>query len=170
MLPGEHVVVQKLDVQGRCVVSYDADVDEMLPRGILLVARWTRPPLSLGYTTFETGDHFREWFFTDLWYNIFAVASSTGVHKGWYCNIAEPATIQDHTVSSRDLLLDLWVDRDYGMQVLDEDEFSSDPWLTPEDRIRALEALRELRLRVESRLPPFDAVPLPNFPAEGPWL
>jgi predicted RNA-binding protein associated with RNAse of E/G family len=157
MLPGEHVVVQKLDVQGRCVVSYDAVVDEMLPSGVLLAARWTRPTLSLGYTTFETGDRFREWFFTDLWYNIFAVASSTGRHKGWYCNIAEPATIQEHTVSSRDLLLDLWVDGDYSMQVLDEDEFTTDRRLTPEDRERAVEALRELRLRVEGRLPPFNS-------------
>lgn len=160
MLPGEHVVVLKLDVQGRCVVSYDADVDEMLPSGVILAARWTRPTLSLGYTTFETGDCFREWFFTDRWYNIFAVASSTGRHKGWYCNIAEPASIQEHTVSSRDLLLDLWVDSDYSMQVLDEDEFTSDRWLTPEDRARALEALRELRVRVESKLPPFDSLPL----------
>ena len=155
MLPGERVVVQKLDVQGRCVVSYDAVVDEILPSGVLLAARWTRPSLSLGYTTFEIGDYFREWFFTDLWYNIFAVTSSTGEHKGWYCNIAEPACIEEHTVSSRDLLLDLWVDRDYRMQVLDEDEFTSDSLLTPEDRSRAVEALRELRRRVESRLLPF---------------
>jgi uncharacterized protein len=158
MLPGEHVVVQKLDVRGRCVVSYDAVVEEILPSGVLLAACWTRPTLSLGYTTFETGDRFREWFFTDLWYNIFAIASSTGRHKGWYCNIAEPARIQEHTVSSRDLLLDLWVDSDYSMKVLDEGEFTSDRYLAPEDRARAVEGLRELRLRVESKLSPFDSL------------
>jgi uncharacterized protein len=155
MQPGEKIVVWKLDTRGEPVTSYEAVLEEVLPTGMLLLARWTRPPLALGYTTFETGDRFHEWFFTDRWYNIFAVAGEDGRHKGWYCNIAEPARIEGGTVSSRDLLLDLWVDSGYHVQVLDEDEFLADQYLTSEARARARNALAELTTRVRMRLPPF---------------
>ena len=121
-----------------------------------LTASWTRPTLELGYTSFETGDRFSEWFFTDLWYNIFAVASANGDLKGWYCNVAEPAHIDERSLSSRDLLLDLWVDTTYAMTVLDEQEFDSDEFLTPEVRGHAVQALDQLRVRVARREPPFD--------------
>ena len=155
MLPGEQVVVRKLNTRGELVTSYEAVFEELLPGGVLLLARWTRPPLALGYTTFETGDRFREWFFTDRWYNIFAIAGEDGRHKGWYCNIAEPARIEDRTISSRDLLLDLWVDCDYRVQVLDEDEFLADQYLTKDVRALAQSALAELTSRVRLRLTPF---------------
>jgi hypothetical protein len=155
MLPGEQVVVRKLNTRGELVTSYEAVFEELLPGGVLLLARWTRPPLALGYTTFETGDRFREWFFTDRWYNIFAIAGEDGRHKGWYCNIAEPARIEDRTISSRDLLLDLWVDCDYRVQVLDEDEFLADQYLTKDVRALAQGALAELTSRVRLRLTPF---------------
>jgi len=154
--PGERVAVHKLNTQGTDAISYEAELESVLPNGVRLAARWTRPPLALGYTTFETGDHFTEWFFTDLWYNIFDIASSRGRHKGWYCNIAEPALIALPILSSRDLLLDLWVNNDYTMQVLDEEEFAADRFLTPEMRALALQGLDELRTRVEQRQPPFD--------------
>ncbi len=154
--PGARIVVQKLDTRGVCTLTYDAVVAEVLPNGLRLDARWTRPALALGYTTFETGDHFTEWYFTDRWYNIFEIASPDGRRKGWYCNITEPAQIVDHTLSNRDLLLDLWVNPDYSMIVLDEDEFAEDTALTPETRAKALATLAELCAIVERHEPPFD--------------
>jgi len=155
MQPGEQMVVWKLNTRGEPVTSYDATLEQVLPRGVVLSARWTRPPLALGYTTFDTGDRFREWFFTDRWYNIFAIAGEDGRHKGWYCNIAEPAHIAEGIISCRDLLLDLWVDGDYQMQVLDEDEFRADQYLTNEIRAQAQSALAELSDRVRMRISPF---------------
>jgi uncharacterized protein len=155
MQPGNQIVVWKLNTRGEPVTSYEAVLEELLPGGVLLSARWTRPTLALGYTTFETGDRFREWFFTDRWYNIFAIAGEDGRRKGWYCNIAEPARIEEGTISSRDLLLDLWVDSDYRVQVLDEDEFLADPYLTSDTRALAQSALTELTARVRMRLAPF---------------
>jgi uncharacterized protein len=155
MQPGEQMVVWKLNTRGEPVLSYEAILEEVLPSGVLLEARWTRPPLALGYTTFETGDRFREWFFTDRWYNIFAISGESGPHKGWYCNIAEPARIEERTIFSRDLLLDLWVGSDYSTQVLDEEEFLADQYLTGEVRALARDALAELSALVTRRLSPF---------------
>jgi uncharacterized protein len=154
----EQVVVQKLDTRGRLVTSYAATVAERFAGGVLLDARWERPTLALGYTTFETGDCFREWFYSDRWYNIFEIAASGGAIKGWYCNIAEPATITETEIRCRDLLLDLWVAPDGGMLILDEDEFTADDSIDAPTRTQALAALAELQQMVAARETPFDRI------------
>ncbi len=137
--------VHKLDLQGKVTVSYDAEVEEWLPDGVRLAARWTRPPMELGYVTFETGDCFTEWFYRDRWYNIFEVATAEGTLKGWYCNVAAPAAIDEHELFCRDLLLDLWVTPAGETSVLDEDEFAAEPALDAATREQAHAGLAELR-------------------------
>jgi hypothetical protein len=151
-------VVHKLNTRGELVVTYEGELAERLPDGVLLDARWTRPPLPLGYTTFAPGDRFREWYYTDRCYSIFEIASPNGTLKGWYCNIAEPAVIAENTITYRDLLLDLWVAHDGALTVLDEDEFAADHTLGAATRSAAWAALDELRRRVGAREPPFDAI------------
>lgn len=152
---GSVVTVHKLDPGGRRVTSYSAAVIERSSTRVALDARWTRPPLALGYITFETGDQFIEWFYTDRWYNIFEVRASDGRLKGWYCNVAEPARLSATEVSCRDLLLDLWVSPNGATQTLDEDEFAQEPRLTASEREHALHALEELRAMVAGQAPPF---------------
>lgn len=153
------VVVQKLNTRGEVVLTYEARLAQWLPDGVVLDAHWTRPPLSLGYTTFETGDHFREVYYTNRWYNIFEIRSAVGELKGWYCNVAEPARITETRVAARDLYLDLWVAPDGGMTVLDEDELAADTTLDAQTRAMARAALDELRRRVLEREPPFANIP-----------
>lgn len=150
------MVVKKLNSAGEVTFAYTAELAERLPNGVQLEARWTRPPLELGYVTFETGDAFVEWFFTDCWYNIFEIHASNGELKGWYCNVAEPATISAGVVACRDLLLDLWVGPEGEMEVLDEEEFAEAD-LDATTRARALEALAELQGLVRERTTPFHA-------------
>jgi hypothetical protein len=157
----DQIVVQKLDTRGRLVTSYAATVAERFAGGVLLDARWERPPLALGYTTFETGDHFREWFYSDRWHNIFEIAESGGALKGWYCNIAEPATITETEIRCRDLLLDLWVAPDGETMTLDEDEFTADDAIDAPTRAQALTALAALQRLVATRHPPFDKIATP---------
>lgn len=146
--------VHKLDTQGNTVFTYDAEVEERLPDGVRLSARWTRPPMDLGYVTFETGDHFTEWYYSDRWYNIFEIVSSDGALKGWYCNVAAPADIEEDQLACRDLLLDLWVAPDGATDVLDEDEFAAEA-LDEETRRHALAGLAELQRLVAQREGPF---------------
>jgi len=155
------MTVQKLNTRGEVIVSYEAELAGWLPSGALLHARWTRPPLPLGYTTFETGDRFREEFYTDRWYSIFEIRTAQGALKGWYCNIAEPATISDAVIACRDLLLDLWVAADGTMTILDEDELEADTTLDMPTRERARAALAELQRMVREREPPFDQLQQP---------
>jgi hypothetical protein len=153
------ITVHKLNGRGESVVQYQAEVAERFANGVRLEARWTRPTLDLGYTRFEPGDRFVEWYFRDRWYNIFEIhMAETNALKGWYCNVAAPATIADDSIAARDLLLDLWVAADGATLVLDEDEFAADTTLDAAARAGAEAGLRELLEMVSARQPPFDAI------------
>ena len=155
----EQVIVQKLDTRGRLVTSYAATIAERFANGVLLDARWERPRLALGYTTFEIGDRFHKWFYRDRWYNIFEIVESGGALKGWYCNIAEPATITETEIRCRDLLLDLWVAPDGETLILDEDEFTEDDAIDSSTRTQALAALAKPRADGRgAREAPFDHI------------
>ena len=147
--------VHKLDIQGRVTITYEAEVEEWLPGGVRLAARWTRPTMHLSYVTFETGDRFTEWFYRDRWYNIFEVATAEGTLKGWYCNVAAPAAIEEHELFCRDLLLYLWVTPDGETSVLDEDEFADESALDDTTREQARAGLAELRRLVATCQGPF---------------
>lgn len=157
-LAASEVTVHKLNPLGVVETSYSGRVLERLGHRITLEARWSRPTLSLGFVTFETGDRFIEWFFTDRWYNIFEIHANDGALKGWYCNMAAPARLSPTGVACRDLLLDLWVSPDGALRTLDQEEFDRDHSLTAEERGHALQALDDLCQMVARRDPPFHAL------------
>ena len=146
--------VHKVDHTGKIALTYEAEVEEWLPDGVRLAAQWDRPALELGYVTFETGDRFIEWYYSDRWYNIFEIASPDGTLKGWYCNAAAPATIEPDDLYCRDLILDLWVTPDGQTTTLDEAEFAATA-LDDASREGARAGLAELRRLVAGRQGPF---------------
>ena len=146
--------VHKLDEHGVVVFTYEAKIEERLANGVRLAAHWDRPPMDLGYITFETGDSFTEWYYSDRWYNIFEIASPDGTLKGWYCNAAAPASIEADNLYCRDLILDLWVTPDGQTTTLDEDEFATTA-LDDASREGARAGLAELQRLVAGRQGPF---------------
>jgi len=78
----------------------------------------------LGYVTFQVGDRFTEHYWRTRWYSIKEVRRH-GNLKGWYCDIARPATVENGTLRSVDLDLDIWIDGQTDRSLrLDEDEFA----------------------------------------------
>lgn len=149
------ITVVKRSPLGEEMLRYPAEVHTRLENGIVLDAYWNNPNRDLGYTIFETGDHFIEYYYTDRWFNIFAIASADGRRKGWYCNVAEPASISEERVEHVDLLLDVWVGPDGRTLILDEDEFAADTMLSEEQRNGARLGLRDLLALIEARHKPF---------------
>ncbi len=156
------VTVRKLDHTGREVFSYPARVVARAPHAVVLSARWTRPPMDLGYVRLEPDDRWLETFYADRWYNLFEIRSADGRLKGWYANVTRPARITDDEVCAEDLALDVWVDPDGRVTVLDEEEFAALP-LDEAARAAAREALRVL---VDGagplRMPPSPGIPAPE--------
>jgi uncharacterized protein len=158
--PGHQVTVIKLSPQGEEKIRYTGHIVEYLSYGVVLQARWTLPMRDLGYTRFEPQDQFKEYYYTDRWFNMFAINSVNGTHKGWYCNVTEPAQLVRDSIRQVDLLLDVWVNPAGEPLILDEDEFAiaAVTALTERQRIGARQGLHMLLQILEARQEVFSSL------------
>ena len=156
------ITVVKLNPRGEPQTRYQGEIVARSTAGIVIQAYWRHAPKELGYTRFEPGDRFTEYYYTDRWFNIFDIASAGGQRKGWYCNIAQPASISAGTIEQVDLLLDVWVDPRGTPLVLDEDEFAADTALSAEQRAGAQQGLQALLQMITEQRQPFIYTPLPG--------
>jgi uncharacterized protein len=149
------VTVVKLNTLGEARIQYEGEIVKRLANGVVVQACWKQAAKDLGYVCFEPGDCFTEYYYSDRWYNIFDIADAGGQRKGWYCNIAQPASLFDGRIEQVDLLLDVWVDLRGVPLVLDEDEFEADNTLSAELRKAALDGLHELLETIAVQSEPF---------------
>jgi protein associated with RNAse G/E len=151
------ITVHKLDHTGAEKIAYTGKVLERIENMVVIEAYFARERMELDYVTLTTGDRFVEYFYSDRWYNVFAIYDATdGAFKGWYCNITRPARIDDADVYAEDLALDYFVQPSGREFVLDEDEFAGLP-LAAEEAAAARAALQELRTLAARREGPFAA-------------
>lgn len=154
----EQIVVHKLNESGEEMMSYQGRIIESTGNSVTLEAHFDRERVDLAGITLVRGDRFRETFYSDRWYNTFAIYSADGEQfKGWYCNITRPAKIRDGHVHAEDLALDLVVLPDGEWLVLDEDEFDLMD-LPIDDRLRARRALEALINHARQQTGPFAAL------------
>ena len=149
------ITVSKLNSLGETKIQYQGEIVERLSNGVVIQAYWKHPTKDLGYTRFEPGDRFIEYYYSNRWFNIFDISSIDGKRKGWYCNVAEPALIHDNHIEQVDLLLDVWVDPRGRHLLLDEDEFEADTTLNQKQRRGAQQGLRDLLQLIAARAEPF---------------
>lgn len=149
------IKVQKKNPAGEVTYEYEGVLLNRNENSVTLEALFDRADRPFMDVVFKTGDRFVEYYYTDRWYNIFAIHDRDSEKvKGWYCNIGKPAIIEDGVVSYVDLALDLWVSVDGKQTVLDEDEFENLK-LTEELKTGALNGLDELKDLFKNKNPPF---------------
>ncbi len=150
--------IEKHNHRGEYVLAYPGEVVQRGDTWICLRAVFDRHESNLGFVIFRRGDVFYEWFFTDLWYNIFQVHDGdTETIKGWYCNITRPAFIEADRVYADDMELDVYVTPNGTIILLDEEEFAALD-LTTDERMAALHAIQDIRQRVAARDLPFTTI------------
>lgn len=146
--------VLKMNLAGEVTWQYEGTALRRDENSVTLEALFNRDDIPFMDVVLKRDDRFVETFYSDKWYNIFAIYDrDDGRLKGWYCNIAKPAVIEDGSVSYVDLALDLWVSADGKQTVLDEDELER-LGLDDESKRNALDGLRELQALFESKNPP----------------
>lgn len=107
---GQTITVHKLDHQGQIVFEYSGVELERTPNSIVLEAYFALNDYPTAYHTFKKGDRMVEWFFSDHWYNIFALHHrDSDTLEGWYCNITRPARLETDAIYAEDLALDVMV-------------------------------------------------------------
>ncbi|HSM70452.1 MAG TPA: DUF402 domain-containing protein [Anaerolineales bacterium] len=148
------IKVQKKNPAGEVTYEYEGVLLNQDENSITVEAFFDRDDQPFMDTVLKKGDRFVEFYYTDRWYNVFAIYDrDDGELKGWYCNVGMPAVIEDGTVSYVDLALDLWVSMDGKQTVLDEDELE-ELELSDELRDNALEGLKDVQSLFESKNPP----------------
>ena len=158
----EPVSVDKLNLAGEVTMQWSGQVLEHDEHELVLEATFTHSARDLGYVRLGPGDQFVEHYYTDRWYNVFAIYDAAdGTFKGWYCNITRPAHIRAAPegglrVSAVDLALDYFRQPDGREFVLDEDEFAA-LRLDAGEVSAARAALAELRALAAAADGPFAA-------------
>lgn len=152
------ITVLKQNPRGETKISYQGEIIERSTRGVVIQAHWTHPTKELGYTRFEPGDLFTEYYYTDRWFNIFDIRSAKGTRKGWYCNVAAPAVITTERIEQIDLFLDVWVTPNGETLILDEDEFAAATTLSDEQRSGASQGLHALLDMIVARQETFASI------------
>ncbi len=148
------IKVQKKDLAGNVLVEYEGEELRRDEHSITLEALFTRDDMPLMDVVFKKADRFIEYYYSDRWYNIFVIYDrDDGRLKGWYCNVGQPAVIEEQVVSYVDLALDLWISTDGKQTVLDQDEFEA-LGLNDELRSAALRGLDDLKNLFLNNKPP----------------
>jgi hypothetical protein len=148
------IKVQKKNPKGEITYQYEGILLSRDENSITLEALFDREDMPFMDLVLKKGDRFVEHYYSDRWYNVFAVYDrDNGKLKGWYCNVGEPALIEDSLVSYVDLALDLWVSANGKQTVLAEDEFEKLD-LNEELSAGALNGLNELKRLFENNKPP----------------
>lgn len=141
----QEITVIKQNSQGEETWRYQGRLVERGEDTIIIEAHFDREDMEFHGMQLCEGDRFVETYYRHRWYNIFAIHDREDDRlKGWYCNIATPAVIENSRILYRDLALDLLVFPDGRKVVLDEDEFA-ELSISAEKRAKARAALAELR-------------------------
>ncbi len=155
------ITVHKLDARGAETWRYAGRLLEQTDSAVRLEAVFDRPDADLAGLQLRRGDRFVETFYTDRWYNVFAVHDADDDRlKGWYCNVTRPARLSPdgRHLYAEDLAIDLIVFPDGRWQVLDEEEYAALD-IPLEERRHALRALAELQAMAMGQRGPFIATP-----------
>ena len=144
MMAGDRVRIVKLRPDGSEAASYDGvELPGPFPedwRGFR--AEWTMGSIVAGGLVFAVGDYLHEYFSPTAWFDSFTLFGPDGRLKGWYANVAWPATFEPgpdcETVVWQDLYVDLIAFPDSSFVILDEDELDASGLVESEPDLVAL--------------------------------
>ena len=161
--------VHKNNHRGEKLLEYSGEIIGRGETWLCLRATYNNPAKDAGYVVFRRGDTFFEWYYSDRWYNVFALYDvSDGHFKGWYCNVTRPAHLSDDLITADDLALDVFVSPQREILVLDEDEFAALD-LPLDEQHAAWKAVESIKRLAAAGDAPFDTATATGTQASNPF-
>ncbi len=114
----------KLKPDGTEAIRYPGEIIGAPPGWVAARCPWKQRRVDLGYLVFDPNDIFLEFFSLTDSFNAFAIHTSDGELKGWYCNVTLPSWVEHDTVYWHDLYIDVIAYPDGRILILDEDELA----------------------------------------------
>ena len=136
------ITIHKCNYSGEEVFQYPAQILQTTSEKIVVHAIFTsHKDYNIEGLELKKGDKCIEVFYFKKWFNIIEVyAGNSNNLRGWYCNIAKPATIEGDHLYYNDLALDIIRLANGQQTVVDQDEFAQLS-LEPQTRKNAQNAL-----------------------------
>lgn len=100
-----------------------------------------------------------EFFWKHKWYNVFRFHEPAGALRNFYCNVNQPPTFENETLSFVDLDVDVLVSPNFTVEILDLDEFEDNAakYSYPNEvRAEIGKSLDEILRLIENREFPFN--------------
>ncbi len=152
---GPQVKVTLLKFNGTVRETYHATLTTHDENRIELRAKAAKE-LSVNNFTINIDDEIYQYFRYNQWFYIQEYMDKQGELKGWYCNIGTPPEVKGLTLTTRDLLLDVFVDKNRHPTVLDEEEFlEKQERMTSTERVKVVEARDKILQMVQAGARPF---------------
>lgn len=157
---GTSVTIVKLKPDGTEATRYPGQTIDAPPGWVAARAPWGQRRVDLGYLVFEPNDVFLEYFALERPFNAFAIFTSEGELKGWYCNVTYPTRVDHDVIYWHDLYIDVIAYPDGRTLVRDEDELDESGLETSDsDTYRMITQARDDLLQLLSAGEyPFDQV------------
>jgi predicted RNA-binding protein associated with RNAse of E/G family len=157
------VTVHKRNWRGEAVYSWQGEVASSENGHLVLRAVWKGPGTVRvsDEVVFEAGDVFYEHYYRDKPYGLWQVLTpDEGRLKGWYCNVSTSAEFAEHSITFRDLLLDVLLLPDGTARVLDREDLDRAlaEGLDPALAALADAAVQEVLDLIAGRRPPFATI------------
>lgn len=151
--PQFEVTLFKFD--GTIRETYHATLSTHDEKRIELRAK-ARRKLEINNFIINPGDGIYQYFRYNQWFYIQEYTDNQGELKGWYCNIGTPPIVKGLALTTRDLVLDVFVDKDRNTTILDEAEFNEkQEQMTSTERVKVSEAREKILRMVETGETPF---------------
>ena len=152
---GPQFQVTLLKFDGTIRETYQATLSLHDEKRIELRAKASRK-LEINNFTINPGDGIYQYFGYSQWFYIQEYSDREGELRGWYCNIGTPPIVKGLTLTTRDLILDIFVDKDRNTTILDEAEFDEkQEQMTSTERVKVSEAREKILQMVEAGATPF---------------
>lgn len=125
----QKTIINSRKFDGKIHRSWRADFVEQQDSLLMFVGKFEEEVRHSKLGVIRRGTISFEYYWLDRWYNIFKFHEPEGELRNYYCNLNMPPKFENNVLDYIDLDIDILVSKDFGIEILDRDEFEENSQL-----------------------------------------